>query len=154
MLQSSHLTQNHLKPSCNLILHFYSLYSLVSLSFSSYSFYPGLVLITQQHAYILAGLTQILLDCFDKFSSQWARSLKLLQKQFHQLLSHRVAVYYISSYPEMHGSYFCWLEVSAHFSTNCPLPSLQILFQVILNPILVPIFNASRFVTARYLSLP
>ena len=29
MHQSSHLTQNHLKPSCNLILNFYSLYSLV-----------------------------------------------------------------------------------------------------------------------------
>ena len=27
--QSSHLTHNHLKPSCNLILNFYSLYSLV-----------------------------------------------------------------------------------------------------------------------------
>ena len=90
----------------------------------AYSFYPGLALITQQHAYILAGLTQILLDCFDKFSSQWARSLKLLQKQFLQLLSHRVAVCYISSYPEIHGTYFCWLKVSAHFSTNCPLPSL------------------------------
>ena len=35
MLQSSHLTQNHLKPSCNPVLHFHSLYSLVSSSFSS-----------------------------------------------------------------------------------------------------------------------
>ena len=81
--QSSHLTHNHLKPSCNLILNFYSLYSLGSLSLSS------LLILSRSCSDDPAAclhpcwIHPNLLDRFNEFSAQWARSLKLLLKQFH-----------------------------------------------------------------------